>query len=103
MIRVKDVQEAIEISNKSHLGLDSAVFTNNLYDMWKVVKSLEVGTVSINDAPTHGVSNFPFGGLKKSGMGREGLGYSIDELTVLKTVSVNLEPIGRRERLFQRR
>jgi len=103
IIRVKDTEEAIEISNRSHLGLDSAVFTNNIYNMWSIAKSLQVGTVSINDAPTHGVGNFPFGGLKQSGIGREGLGYSIDELTVLKTISVNLEPTGRRGLIFPKK
>ena len=90
--KVDSVDEAIQIANRSDLGLDSAVFTNSLYSMWYVSKELEVGTVSINDAPSHGVGNFPFGGIKGSGIGREGLGYSIDELTVLKTISVNLEP-----------
>ncbi|MEM3027070.1 MAG: aldehyde dehydrogenase family protein, partial [Thermoproteota archaeon] len=94
VIRVRDEYEAVEIANRSNLGLDSAVFTNSLYSMWRVAKTLQVGTVSVNDAPAHGVGNFPFGGVKDSGMGREGLGYSIDELTVIKTVSVNIAPSG---------
>lgn len=94
VIRVRDEEEAIEISNKSNFGLDSAVFTNSFYKMWRIAKALQVGTVSVNDAPAHGVGNFPFGGVKDSGMGREGLGYSIDEMTVIKTISVNLEPAG---------
>jgi acyl-CoA reductase-like NAD-dependent aldehyde dehydrogenase len=94
VIRVSDEREAVEIANKSNLGLDSAVFTSSLYSMWRVAKTLQVGTVSVNDAPAHGVGNFPFGGVKDSGMGREGLGYSIDELTVIKTISVNIAPSG---------
>ncbi len=94
MIRVSDEFEAVKVANMSNLGLDSAVFTNSLYRMWRVAKTLQVGTVSVNDAPAHGVGNFPFGGVKDSGIGREGLGYSIDELTVIKTVSVNLAPSG---------
>jgi len=94
VIRVRNEEEAIEISNRSNLGLDSAVFTNSFYRMWRIAKALQVGTVSVNDAPAHGVGNFPFGGVKDSGMGREGLGYSIDEMTVIKTISVNLEPTG---------
>jgi len=97
VIRVRDEEEAIEVSNRSNLGLDSAVFTNSFYRMWRIAKALQVGTVSVNDAPAHGVGNFPFGGVKDSGMGREGLGYSIDEMTVLKTISVNLEPSGIRK------
>ncbi len=94
VIRVSGEREAVEIANKSNLGLDSAVFTSSLYSMWRVAKTLQVGTVSVNDAPAHGVGNFPFGGVKDSGMGREGLGYSIDELTVIKTISVNIAPSG---------
>ncbi len=94
VIRVRDEYDAVEIANRSNLGLDSAVFTNSLYSMWRIAKTLQVGTVSVNDAPAHGVGNFPFGGVKDSGMGREGLGYSIDELTVIKTISVNIAPSG---------
>ena len=53
----------------------------------RVQTSGRVGMVHINDAPAHGVGHFPFGGCKPdSGIGREGLGYSIDEVTILKTV-----------------
>lgn len=94
LIRVKDLDESLEISNKSRRGLDSCIFTRSLYNAWRAIKLLEVGTVTVNDFPTHGTGNFPFGGIKDSGLGREGLGYSIDELTVLKSVSINIEPAG---------
>jgi acyl-CoA reductase-like NAD-dependent aldehyde dehydrogenase len=94
VIRVKDVDEAIERTNESKFGLDSCVFTNNLYTAWKVAKALEEGSVSINDAPAHGVGYFPFGGNKDSGTGREGVGYSVDEMTRLKTIQFNLAPAG---------
>lgn len=80
------VDEAIEISNKSEYGLDSAVFTNSLHSAWKVSKRLEVGEVTVNNFPAHGVGFFPFGGVKESGLGREGIGYSIDEFTNMKTI-----------------
>jgi len=100
VIRVRGEDEAIEIANKPRYGLDSCVFTNSFYRMWKVAKKLRVGSVTINDLPRHGVGYFPFGGLKDSGIGREGVGYSIDEMTVLKTISFNLEPakLGKRRR-----
>lgn len=94
IIRIKNEDEAIEISLRSRYGLDSCVFTNNFYRMWKVAKRLQVGEVTINDLPRHGVGFFPFGGVKDSGIGREGIGYSIDEMTVLKTIVFNLEPAG---------
>jgi glyceraldehyde-3-phosphate dehydrogenase [NAD(P)+] len=92
--RVKGVDEAISRTNESRYGLDSCVFTNSLYTAWKVAKALEEGSVSINDAPAHGVGFFPFGGNKDSGLGREGVGYSIDEMTRIKTIQFNLAPAG---------
>jgi glyceraldehyde-3-phosphate dehydrogenase [NAD(P)+] len=92
--RVRDVGEALEIASAQRYGLDSCVFTNNFYRMWSVAKRLQVGSVTVNDMPRHGVGYFPFGGVKESGIGREGIGYSIDEMTVLKTIVFNLEPIG---------
>jgi len=94
VVRVKSIEEAIERTNESRYGLDSCVFTNNLYIAWRVAKALEEGTVSINDAPAHGVGYFPFGGNKDSGIGREGVGYSIDEMTRIKTIQFNLAPAG---------
>ena len=84
---VSDLDEALEVCNRSRYGLDSAVFTSNLESAWRAARALECGQVTINDAPAHGVGHFPFGGRKPdSGIGREGLGYSIDECTVLKTI-----------------
>ncbi len=94
ILKVNNIDEAIELSNKSRYGLDSCVFTNNFYTAWKVAKALEEGTISINDAPAHGVGYFPFGGNKDSGIGREGVGKSIDEMTRIKTISFNLAPAG---------
>jgi glyceraldehyde-3-phosphate dehydrogenase [NAD(P)+] len=84
---VADLDAALELANRSRYGLDSAVFTSNLESAWRAARALECGQVTVNDAPAHGVGHFPFGGRKPdSGIGREGLGYSIDECTVLKTV-----------------
>ena len=94
VIRVKNLNEAIELTNESRYGLDSCVFTNSFYTAWRVTKALEEGSVTVNDAPAHGVGYFPFGGNKDSGIGREGVGYSIDEMTRLKTIQFNLAPAG---------
>ncbi|MDQ3895893.1 MAG: aldehyde dehydrogenase family protein [Actinomycetota bacterium] len=86
---VADLDTALELANRSRYGLDSAVFTSDLDAAWRAARALECGQVTINDAPAHGVGHFPFGGRKPdSGIGREGLGYSIDECTVLKTVVI---------------
>ena len=94
IIPVKDLDAAIKIVNESRYGLDSCIFTQNFYTAWKAAKSFEEGSVAINDAPAHGVGYFPFGGNKDSGLGREGVGHSIDEMTRLKTIQFNLAPAG---------
>jgi glyceraldehyde-3-phosphate dehydrogenase [NAD(P)+] len=89
---VKDVDEAIDLANKSRYGLDSCLFTNNINLARKVSKRLEEGEVTINAAPRHGIGYYPFGGNKDSGIGREGIGYSIEEMTRLKTIVFNWRP-----------
>jgi len=100
--RVSDLDEAIERANDTIYGLDSCVFTNDFYKAWKVSKRLKDGEITINDAPAHGVGYFPFGGAKESGIGREGIGYSIDEMTRLKTIVFNLSPagMGKRKQIY---
>jgi glyceraldehyde-3-phosphate dehydrogenase [NAD(P)+] len=101
IIRPKDEDEALKIARSSGYGLESCIFTRDFYRMWRVAKALEVGGVTINGYPSHGVGYFPFGGIKDSGMGREGVGYSIDEMTNLKTIVFNLEAggLGKKEHL----
>lgn len=89
---VENVDEAIDLANRSRYGLDSCVFTNNINLARKVAKRLEEGEVTINAAPRHGVGYYPFGGNKDSGLGREGIGYSIEEMTRLKTIVYNWKP-----------
>lgn len=88
ILTVGDDEEAIRIANDSEYGLDACVFTRDLDRAMSVAERLADGSVSINAAPKHGLGHFPFGGNKKSGMGREGLGYSVDELTRLHTIIV---------------
>ena len=92
IIRCKNEQEALNFARKSQFGLESCVFTRDFSCMWRVARALECGEVTINDCPSHGVGYFPFGGIKQSGLGREGIGYSIEEMTNLKTIVFNLVP-----------
>ncbi len=94
IIRMKNEEEALSFAKGSNYGLESCIFTKDFYRMWHFAKALECGEVTINDCPQHGVGYFPFGGIKDSGMGREGIGYSIDEMTNLKTIVFNLEAGG---------
>ncbi len=90
VIRVASVEEAIEIANRSEYGLQSSVFTNNLNKAFAIAAQLEVGTVQINNKPERGPDNFPFLGVKSSGMGTQGVRYSIESMTRPKAVTINL-------------
>ena len=92
VIRAKGEEEAIDIASRSRYGLDGCVFSKDFYRMWRVAKRIQAGEIVVNDLPRHGTGFFPFGGAKESGTGREGVGYSIDEMTNLKTIVFNLEP-----------
>ncbi len=94
VIKVKDIDDAIEVSNNSKYGLDGCVFTNNISEAFKVMDKVKVGNMSLNVAPSHGTSNFPFGGIKSSGEGKEGIGKSIEEMTVVKTLIFDLSSFG---------
>lgn len=91
VIRVKNEKEAIELANQSEYGLDSCVFTQDIDRAFRVAEKLHDGSITINSIPAHGVGHFPFGGNKRSGIGREGIKYSIDELTELHTIIVSLK------------
>jgi len=91
VIRIADEGEAVGVSKMSRYGLDSCVFTNDYRRVWRIARDLRVGELTVNDHPRHGVGYFPFGGSKASGIGREGIGYSVDEMTELKTIVFNLE------------
>ncbi len=86
ILAVRSAEEAVKISNSSQYGLDSCVFTENINLAMKISRQLDDGSVTVNAAPSHGTGHFPFGGNKKSGIGREGIKYSIDELTKLHTI-----------------
>jgi len=70
-------------------GLQAGVFTNQLDKAMRAFNQLEVGGVVLNDVPTFRVDNMPYGGVKDSGFGREGLKYSIEEMTEIKLLVMN--------------
>lgn len=84
------IDEAIELVNKTNYGLQVGVFTNNIKNAWKVIENAEVGGVIINDIPTFRADNMPYGGVKGSGIGREGPKFAIEDYTEIKVVAFDL-------------
>ena len=80
----RDLDEAIAGVNDSMFGLQTGVFTNDLAGAWRAFSELEVGGVIINDVPTFRIDNMPYGGVKDSGLGREGLRYAMDDMTEIR-------------------
>ncbi|MDQ3623905.1 MAG: aldehyde dehydrogenase family protein [Verrucomicrobiota bacterium] len=88
--RYDDFDEALAFVNDSQFGLQAGVFTSQLPLAMRAFDALEVGGVLINQVPTFRVEHMPYGGVKESGFGREGLRYAMDEMTELKTLIVKL-------------
>ncbi|HEK9341901.1 TPA: NADP-dependent glyceraldehyde-3-phosphate dehydrogenase, partial [Streptococcus equi subsp. equi] len=91
VIRVSSVEEAISISNQSEYGLQASIFTTNFPQAFAIAEKLEVGTVHINNKTQRGTDNFPFLGAKKSGAGVQGVKYSIEAMTSLKSVVFDIQ------------
>ncbi len=85
---VSSLDEAIERANATRYGLQAGVFTNDVRAIGKAFEALQVGGVIVNDYPTLRIDNFPYGGIKESGFGREGVRYAMDEMSELKTLVV---------------
>lgn len=82
--------EAIDMVNHSDFGLQAAVFTRDIGRIYQAYEALEVGGVIVNDMPTWRLDPMPYGGVKQSGFGREGVRYAIEEMTELKLMVINL-------------
>jgi glyceraldehyde-3-phosphate dehydrogenase (NADP+) len=86
-----DFSKVLEAVNYSLYGLQAGVFTDDLKKAFEAYDTLEVGGVIINDVPTFRIDHMPYGGVKQSGFGREGIRYAIEEMTELKLLALNLE------------
>ena len=90
IIRVNDLEEAIEVANATEYGLQAGVFTNDYASAMRCAQEIEAGTVFINKQSTFRTDNMPFGGFKNSGVGKEGIKYAVEEMTKTKLIGLNL-------------
>lgn len=81
--------DAVAAVNDSEYGLQAGVFTNRMKDVFYAFREIDCGGVVINDVPTYRADQQPYGGIKNSGLGREGVRYAIEDMTAVKILSVN--------------
>lgn len=86
IIRVNGIEQAIKVANNTEYALQSGVFTNNLANAKLAIENIQAGAVMINRSPGFRAEHLPFGGVKNSGVGREGIRYAVESMTTLKTV-----------------
>jgi len=84
-----DFERAIASINETRYGLQAGIFTDSLEEAFRAIETLDVGGVIVNDFPTYRVDQMPYGGVKDSGIGREGLKYAIEEMTEEKLICFN--------------
>jgi len=86
-----DFEDAVKMVDNTDYGLQAGVFTNDIERIWHAFKNIEVGGLVINDFPTFRIDHMPYGGVKDSGMGREGAKYAIEETTEPKLMILNFK------------
>jgi lactaldehyde dehydrogenase len=86
IIHFNTLEEAVEIANETQYGLQAGFFSDSLKNIKYAMKNIETGALVINGPPGFRIDSLPFGGVKNSGLGREGVKYAIREMTEIKTV-----------------
>ena len=91
LTKIRNFEEGLKAINDSKYGLQAGVFTGDIKNAYAAFEKLEAGGVIINDIPNYRVDHMPYGGVKMSGFGREGLKYAIEEMTELRLMVLNLK------------
>lgn len=88
MSKFSDFEKALDEVNDSKFGLQAGIFTRDLYKMLSAWDKLDVGGVVIGDVPSYRVDNMPYGGVKDSGLGREGIRFAIEDMTEIRNLVI---------------
>ena len=89
LTKYTDVNEAIHAANAGDFGLQAGIFTHDERIITAAIDGIDAGGIMINDSSTFRVDHMPYGGVKQSGFGREGVRYAIEEMTEMKLVAYN--------------
>lgn len=86
--RYTDFDDALAMTNDSQFGLQAGIFTRDIYKAHKAWDRLEVGGVLIGDVPSFRVDNMPYGGVKESGLGREGIRFAMEDMSEIRNLVI---------------
>jgi len=92
-IKFRDWKEALEIVNDSKFGLQAGIFTRDIFKVLDAWDTLDVGGVVVNDVPSYRVDNMPYGGVKDSGLGREGIRFAMEDMTEIRNLVIRRRPV----------
>jgi len=87
-VRFKTWDEAMAIVNDSKFGLQAGIFTRDIFKVLDAWDELDVGGVVVNDVPSYRVDNMPYGGVKDSGLGREGIRFAMEDMTEIRNLVI---------------
>ncbi len=90
LIPFKKLENVYRAINQLPYGLQAGIFTNNIQSVFQAFEQIEVGSLIHNDIPTFRVDHMPYGGVKESGYGREGVKYAMEEMTESRMLALNL-------------
>lgn len=90
VMRADSFEQALELADKTTFGLQAAVFTRDINRVFQAVKRLNYGGVIINDTPSFRADHMPYGGTRRSGLGREGVRFAMEEMTNIQMVAIRL-------------
>ena len=88
LMKFSDWSEALAVVNDSKFGLQAGVFSRDLHKVLEAWDRLEVGGVVVNDVSSYRVDNMPYGGVKDSGLGREGIRFAMEDMTEIRNLVI---------------
>jgi acyl-CoA reductase-like NAD-dependent aldehyde dehydrogenase len=92
LIRFRSWAEAMHVVNDSKFGLQAGIFTRDIFQVLDAWDDLDVGGVVVNDVPSYRVDNMPYGGVKDSGLGREGVRFAMEDMTEIRNLVIRRRP-----------
>ena len=90
VVRYDSFEDGLQLLGDTPYGLQAGIYTRDIEKAFAAIRRLDMGGVLINDTPIFRVDHMPYGGNRRSGIGREGVRYAVEEMTNLRMVVINL-------------